>query len=177
MKKMISKLVILSDGLDKLGLKKDADRLDAIISRATRNEDFDDLSNLFDQRVEMQDSEDDGPPSKIDRLPEDDEEVMLATEEDKPEARKKEPNRLDMLRKRHELLKLKRLLEEDEKEEEGEKHIEENPLPEMKLETSFEDEDEEDDENDADDSNNLKKTIDYLKEHPELLEKLLLLVE
>lgn len=170
MKTFINKLIVLADGLDNLNLKKDADKIDQLISRASGGEDFEDLMKLFDEPLTFEDREDRGPGGmRVEIL--DEELPMLAPDEHTVE--KKGPDRLEELKRRNELLKLKRSLEADEEADE------EEPQDDVELpvagpeDEAFEDEDEEDD---ADDG--LLDTLkEKLKDAPDLAKQLLMLVK
>ena len=182
MKNLISKLVVLSDNLDRLGLKKDADKIDQIISCAARGEGFDVLQ-LFDEPVELEDVEEDGPGSRS-MLPDDDLEGLTTVEpEDAPIERKKDLtaplSRVDEIKRRHEFLKRKKL-EEILKDRHEEPVLDELELPVASpkdLEV-FEDEaGSHDDENDADDDSLLDELKHKLKDVPDLAKQLLQLVK
>lgn len=186
MKTIISKLITLADSLDKLGLKKDADALDKIITKVAAGDDFGDYLNLFDSPVGFDTEEDSGPGGArvvLDEpeihTPLDEEEAPLSQEKKEREVA---PNRLQELMRRNEILKLKKKIE---KIEQMEKALEDvAPADELKLpvatpeDLSFEDEedDEENDENDADDDGLMDKLKDILKESPALAKKILKLV-
>lgn len=171
-----NKLVVLADKLDRLGLKKYADKVDRMITTASRGDgaDFDELTKLFDEPVEFEDSEEDGPVRQhvIDESRE--YEDPASTEPDEPVSTKKEPSRLEQIKKRHELLRLKKSIEKAEENEPVEDFEDEVRLPVATQEDlkAFEDEDE----NEADDG--LLETLkEKLKEAPELAVKLLTLVK
>ena len=180
---MINSLIKLADGLDSLGLDNYVDVLDQIISRAAKREDdFEDLLKLFDAPVKLEDDEDDIPGEKQ-VMPEEESEVHTLPEELDTSLTKEEvgSNRLDMLKRRHELLRLKKKQEDKEKLEEALSEVpaEKDDLPVLspddELDESFEDEGVGDG-NNADDS--LIETLkDKLKQTPELAKQLLQLVK
>lgn len=194
MKTFIEQLIQLADGLDSLGLKKDADKLDQLISVAARGdgEDFGSLMSLFDEpaetedgktrrhRLEMEDENEGGPSAEKVMLDEPEVHTPLA-EEEAPLAEEKGDvkNRLKMIKRRHELVKLKKQLEKAEKEEA--KEIANEEMPEEVVlpiaspeELDFEDEDMA--ANEADDGL-IGKLKDILKGAPELAKQLLTLVK
>lgn len=190
MKNFIPKLVVLADNLDRLGLKKDADKIDLLIARAARrgdDEDFDTLTKLFDEPIELEDREDEAPGRRM-FVPDEDNAEALSTEPDEPVGSgvSKDPkkDRLKELIRRHQLLKLKKemglpsepvVVEDDEDTDMDDESVDEVKLPVASPEDleGFEDED---DENEADDS-----LIDELKEKlkgvPELAKQLLTIVK
>ena len=186
MKTFISKLVVLADRLDSLGLKKDADKLDRLIARAARadGDDFGDLMNLFDEPLRLEDSEEDDSPgrSRSMDMPED-VDTLTAIEPDEP-TDKKGPSRIQELKRRHELLKLKkqmglpsRLVPVEEPEDEEETISDEVKLPIATPKDLEGFEDEEDDESDADDGGLLDDLKEKLKGVPDLAKQLLTLVK
>lgn len=151
MKNFIDKLIQLADGLDGLGLKKDADKLDQLVAKAAKGEDFGDLTSLFDEPIALEHEEDKGPGAEKVILDAPEVHTPLEEEEAPLSKEKSGPSRLDLLKRRHELMRLKKKLEHIEKEEEealpGEAPVE-SPRPKLDL-TSFEDEDDEEDVNEA----------------------------
>lgn len=187
MKTLINSIVKLADNLDKLGFKKDADKLDQIVAMAEHNEDFGELMSLFDGPVMFEDDEETPVHTRLTQVPEDFEAAITLEDAEAPVSTAKEPSRLDALKRRNEILKLKKLLKREEMEEAkdvGEKAVDEIKLPIAKPEDlDFEDEDE----NDADDEllkkkieedepGTIEKIMDFMKTNPELLEKLLLMI-
>lgn len=191
MKTLIDKLITLADKLDSLGFNKDADALDQLISKTAAGEDFGDLMKLFDRdgadpaEYEM---DEEAPGKRVVVI--DDADITPIEEDETPLAQEKTgPSRLDMLKRRHQLLKLKNQIDKAEKsemkddvEEEGLPHPSMDAIPEgledLGDEAGFEDEDEEGDMamNEADDS--LLDTLkEKLKAVPEIATKLLTLVK
>lgn len=117
MKTFIDKLIQLADGLDHLGLKKDADILDQIISKAAVGDEFEDYLKLFDEPVSLDVEEDKGPSAEKIVVEEPEVHTPLEEEEAPLSREKTGPSRLDMLKRRHELLKLKNKIKKMEKEE------------------------------------------------------------
>ncbi len=137
----IDKLMILADALDNMGRMVDADIIDQIVIKAARNEDFNDLTKLFDEPLDLSDTEERGLGNKmITEIPEDDEDLNPIGEEKgaKPDktmlgsgSHNPHKRRLSDIRRRHELLKIKQLLEaedelpqSDEEEEKLERYLE-----------------------------------------------------
>jgi hypothetical protein len=183
MKTMINKLIQLADSLDGLGLKKDADTLDRIVAKTAAGEDFGDLMKLFDEPVVMEDSEDEGVPvsRRLTQVPEEYEVLTPITDSDEPVAERKEgPGRLDMIRRRHELMKLKQMMEHEEKEDAGEEvpadvvDVVGLPVASPEELESFEDESDEESEDDDGMFGALK---DALKQAPNVLMQVVKLVE
>jgi hypothetical protein len=150
MKMIINKLITLADKLDHLNLKKDADKLDRLIIKAVNGEDFGDLMKLFDEPVTLDDKQDDeGSPivTRTTHIPEEFE-SLSPTDSDEPE--KDGPSRLDMLKRRQKLLKLKKQVELAEKMEKAEELEADEEDLELPI-ASPEDLEVFEDENDADD--------------------------
>ena len=191
----INKLIALADGLDGLGLKKDADVLDKIIAKAAAGDEFGDYLKLFDEPLELDVEEEKGPGEDKPMLEEpeihtplEEEEAPLRMERTPgviremvdsgpgPEMRTDKDERMHAIKRRHELLKLKKQLEMAEKAEKADQEmaeVEPNELPvatEEDLE-SFEDE------NDADDASLVDFLKEKMKQLPELGKELLTLVK
>lgn len=189
MKTIIGKLIELADDLDGLGLRKDADALDQLVAKAAKGEDFADLMVLFDEPVVLEDNEEEGPGRDDvmhDSVNMEAPEIYTPLDEEEAPLPKTGPGRLQMLKRRHELMKLKKLMEKGKSEEAMEDAMEAaEPSDEVKLPVAkpedleaFEDENDEEDmaANEADDG-----IIDTLKEKlkgvPELAKQLLRLVK
>lgn len=206
-------LLTLADSLDNSGHKTAADRIDALIKTAATGEDFGDLMRLFDHPVSSRDmgsEEESNIEHGLETLPKEDESAEAVSpmyEEtggslsrdfngDSPSV--EEPlhptERIDALKRRHELMKIKEMLD---KEEIGDKDIEElEPteivIDEPKEDEAFEDEelgDLDDDDDIAaaddgellekeikDDPSTISKVVSFMRDNPELLEKLLLML-
>lgn len=158
---LTDKLIVLADALDGLNLNKHADVLDQITKKVARDEDFSDLMKLWDKPVELKDDEESVPVRRqLTQVPEDDEVVapledpemlpeeearlnrkMVGVEDLLPEDyTDPKYHRLDNIKRRHELMKLKKMLEQVEV---GEKQDDMEEVPALKnLEPvdSFEDE-------------------------------------
>lgn len=197
-------LINLADNLDKLGLRKKADTLDQIIARAAREKGFDDLMRLFDERgtgeskktifepeVEGLEGEEEVVPIQrgLTQIPEEYEILTPLTDVDMPPAKKMDKDeRMLALKERYKLIqKMKQEAEKEKEEEETEEKLEKEMLPGVEpalLETdedeSFEDEDGSADDDllkkqlDEDEPGTLEKVMDFFKDNPEVLQKLLL---
>lgn len=191
MKTVIAKLIKLADALDSLGLKKHADALGYVIVKTAAGEDFGDYLNMFDSPIELEDQDEELPGARKVVMDEPEIHTPLDEEEAPLSKEKTRPSRLDDLKRRYELLKLKKMLPElarieraEEAEEELEQHEEPEAedkelrpklvLPEETPEDTFEDED---DENDVDDEEGfMSKLKDILKGSPALAKKIVKLV-
>lgn len=182
----INKLIQLADGLDGLGLTKDANALDLVISKLAAGRDeggeFGDLLKLFDEPVTLDSDEEKGPVEE--RVVLDEPEVHTPLdEEEAPLSREKTgPSRLDMIKRRHDLLKLKNKIKQEEENEYLDKMEDEVGaadqvhLPEAEpMDEDFEDEDEA--VNEADDGGLLNALTEKLKSVPELATKLLTIIK
>jgi hypothetical protein len=220
---MIDKLIVLADKLDNAGHKKVANVIDRVVI-AARLEDYDDLTKLFSGKLDLRDTDENVPlmrslvdvpedyelpaPSDEDLRPEEDarlERKMRGadiSDLDVPGAETiedlelvdRKPARLDELKRRHELMKLKKLLNDEEVVKEEVEEAPESkdektsisPEDKEKLEQMkklFEEEDE--DENvvdldmnnasdDEDDNEDIVAEIEMkLKNAPELVKKLI----
>ena len=196
MKTFISKLIALADGLDGLGLKKDADVLDKIIATAAAGDEFGDYLNLFDGPVELDADEEKGPGEDKPMLEEpeihtplEEEEAPLRMERTPgvirqmvdsgpgPEMTTDKDERLHAIKRRHELLKLKKQLEMAEKAERAEE-AEMEPSDEVELPVATEEDLESfEDENDADDASLVDFLKEKMKQLPDLGKELLTLVK
>lgn len=149
MKTFIEKLIQLADGLDGLGMNKEADLLDTIVAKTAAGEDFEDYLKLFDEPVALDDTEEKGPVEE--RVVLDGPDVHTPLEEEEAPLSTDRKNRLKLLKRRHEeLSNLKHMLQKSKAKEELEDAEEVMPSDEVKLpiatpeELSFEDEDDED---------------------------------
>lgn len=220
MKQLIDKLIALADALDTAGFEKEADFIDQLTAKAARgDEDFGDLMSLFDEPIGFEDKDDKGPgeekvvldepelytPLEEEEAPLDAERSvvlrpgLVGTDEEGKDVYAPAAGRLQEIKRRHALMKLKKMLEEAEAEEaaeevmedlEAEKSVE---LPGVEVaeesEETFEDEGEDVDVavNEAEDEllkeklekdepGTIEKVVSFMKENPELLERLLLLL-
>jgi hypothetical protein len=177
-------LIELADKLDNLELNKEADFIDKLLSVANKEELDELLMSLDEVPVQRQ----------LTNVPED-YEVLTPLYTD--ELLTEHPSgRLGDIKRRHELMKLKKMLEEEENKED--KEYNKNEEEELALEPSLEDHDESllditkleksfEDENAAEDEllekklkedehGTLDKVMDFFKNNPEILEKLLLVL-
>lgn len=119
MKTITDKLIVLADQLDAMGLSEDASKLDKIIAVAAAGDpdggEFNKLLNLFDEEIKLDSDEEED--IKLKDLPEEDDLPGLVRD-DKPVHRWTEtetaPGRLGDIKRRHELAKLKKSLENEE---------------------------------------------------------------
>lgn len=199
MKPEINKLIELADALDGLGLKKYADKLDQLISKfAGEDEEMKDLADLFDEPLAPDEEEGVPVATRLTQIPE--EEEVFTPIADEPVSSRDlhgldRPNRLDALKRRHQIMQLQKSLEQDEAEEAEPLETEEDKIEQqlqdladkgvgsdteealdlspMEDDEDFEDEDLEDN---ADDGL-IDALKEKLKEVPELGAKLLTLVK
>lgn len=191
----INKIIQLADQLDSLGFHKEADTLDLLRAKFA-NDEVRELVELFDEPLQPDEEEDLDLPSVSDlgKTTDDSESTMLDDEAPaKPEYNPGE-SRLDAIKRRHELMKLKELLEKEDEEDSVEEVEQELAKEEVEdalstSEPSFEDEsleddeeldddeeDSEDDESEADDGV-LDMLKDKLKEMPGVAKKLLTILK
>lgn len=117
MKTFIEKLIQLADGLDGLGLHKDADKLDQIIAKAAAGDEFEDYLKLFDEPVGLEIQEEKGPGGEKVIIEEPEVHTPLEEEEAPLSKEKTGPSRLDMIKRRHDLMKLKNKIKQEEENE------------------------------------------------------------
>jgi len=188
MQTIINKLIQLADNLDGLGLRKHADTLDQIIAKTAAGDDFEDYLKLFDEPVMLDSEEDKGPGTEKIVVEEPEIHTPLEEEEAPLSKEKTGPSRLDMIKRRHELMKLKKQLEKAEKSEAEELDREQAemevpldnvlPIPDAEdIQQDFEDEDMDEAANEADDGGLIDALAEKLKSVPELASKLLTIVK
>lgn len=119
MNKLAFILTRLSDNLDKAGFNTYADSVDRLLEKTATGQDFGDLLNMFDEPVVMEVEEEEMPGGKH-RLQEQEEVFVPVDEEESTRGRKQKEiheNRMDMIKRRNELLKLKKMLDKDDKDD------------------------------------------------------------
>ncbi len=178
MKLVINKLVALADALDSSGFAKEADLVDQIINKtAVRgdSEDFGSLMSLFDEPVTLEDHDEEAPGKR--NMEAEEQEVYTPLDEEEAPLEKERAikitpglvgtdeagndlydyhknERFDMLKRRHSLMKLKKMLDDAEQKEEASEMADESeaekPLELPGVDVSLEPEDTFEDETDED---------------------------